>query len=206
MFKSARQILWPRKHRGVRIFIYAVALPCVSVGMYFAVSSSPGSTASSGSAAVANGAVPASPVQPVTPASDLALIPGQPAKVAVWNSGRGGAALAAVSHDFGDALMAHGARQFVEMKQACSKLATAVTTARAMAPIPDAAMQRLYGKALAEMAKGAADCRAAISSHREGVEDLVVHEDTSMLNRAMSLIAAGANDLYHAIGKIKIRP
>ena len=75
-----------------------------------------------------------------------------------------------------------------------------------MAPIPDAAMQRLYDKALAEMAKGAADCRAAISSHREGVEDIVLHQDTVMLNQAMSLIAAGAKDLYHATGKIKIRP
>jgi hypothetical protein len=101
--------------------------------------------------------------------------------------------------------MAHGAGQFVQMRQACSKLATAVRIAQTQAPIPDAAMQKLYAKALTEMAQGAAGCQAAISSHLQGEEDLVVHKDTTMLNRAMSLIAAGAKDLYRATGKIKMR-
>ncbi len=63
-------------------------------------------------------------------------------------------------------------------------------------------MQSLYNKALTEIAGAAADCQSAISSQAEGVEDVVAHENTPMLDRAMSAAVAGAKDLYRATEKI----
>jgi hypothetical protein len=68
-----------------------------------------------------------------------------------------------VTRLFGDALQAEGIRQYFEMKSACVQLAHSVSTAEARPQIPVGAMQMLYGKALAELAKGAADCQAAIT-------------------------------------------
>ena len=68
-----------------------------------------------------------------------------------------------MTHLFGDALQAGADRQYFEMKSACIQLTHGVSTAEAGPQIPVAAMQMLYGKALAELAKGAADCQAAIT-------------------------------------------
>jgi len=75
------------------------------------------------------------------------------ARVAAWDAGHGGAALAALSSQFGNVLQAAGVKQYVPMKRACVQLAAEVAAAQAGPPIPDAAMQRLYAKALADFAR-----------------------------------------------------
>jgi hypothetical protein len=56
--------------------------------------------------------------------------------------------------------MANGGRQYPEMRTACIKLTSAVSTATAAPSIPDTAMQQAYLKALAALKTGAADCLA----------------------------------------------
>ncbi len=203
MFESVRQVLWSRRHHGRRIVAYAVlALLGLSAVTYVTVAGRPGPTASTAAGKLAGTALAVPASQAVGQDSNAALNPSHPAKVAAWDGGHGGRALAVVSAELGDVLMTHDVRQFLEMKQACSKLAAAVTNARAKAPIPDAAMERLYKRALGELATAAADCHAAISYRQNGVEDVVVHENSTLLDRAMAAAVAGAKDLYRGTAKI----
>jgi hypothetical protein len=131
------------------------------------------------------------------------LKPRNPAQVAAWNSGQGGAALAAVSAEVGTVLMTRGAGQFIEMRQACVSLASDVKTVSMQPPIPDTTMQYLYKKALASLAAGAANCEASVSSRLEGDEDNVIHTDPALLNTAISQIDIGFHNLYSATAEIK---
>ena len=121
-----------------------------------------------------------------------------------WQSGRGGKDLAAVSAQFGDALQMAGIRQYSEMERTCIRLAGSVATAEAGPQIPDAAMQTLYAKALAELAKGAADCRAAITSKPNGAESVETHVDATLLHLSISELAAGARDIFRSTAEIEI--
>jgi hypothetical protein len=126
------------------------------------------------------------------------------AAVARWDAGRGGAALAAISSQFGTALQAADVKQYVPMRIACVKLAGKVATAQAGPAIPDAAMQKQYAKALADFAQGADDCKAAISE-RSGDETIVTKVNPAQLHRSLSLIGAGATDLWRATAEIVAR-
>ena len=99
--------------------------------------------------------------------------------------------------------MTHGAHQFVLMKKACAKLATAVTTAQASPAIPDTAMQQEYQVTLTTLATAAAGCQGAISYKPDGDEYVVAQENATTLNQATSALITGAKDLYVATYTIK---
>jgi hypothetical protein len=120
-----------------------------------------------------------------------------------WQSGPGGTRLAAVTRLFGDALQAGGIRQYAMMQSSCTQLANSVSTAEAGPQIPVAAMQTVYGRALAELAKGAGDCQAAISVRSDG-EDAQAAVNATVLKQAKSELAAGARDIFRSTAEIEI--
>ena len=122
--------------------------------------------------------------------------------LAKWDAGPGGAALAQVSGDLGDAIQASGVRQFGPMKQACASLAAAVATAQTARPIPNANIQRSYDQALAQLARAAAKCGAGISLYPTEDQGLQARENPSILHRAESELTAGAEDLDQATADI----
>ena len=123
------------------------------------------------------------------------------AAVARWDA-HGNKALAALSVQFGTVLQSAGVKQYVPMKVACGRLATEAAASRAGPPIPDAAMQELYAKALADFAQGADVCKAAVAEWRIGDETVDTRVNHAQLHRSLSLIAAGATDLYRATAEI----
>lgn len=129
-------------------------------------------------------------------------LPGkQKAQIAAWKSGRGGTALAAVSAQLGSVTQSGAVGKYVEMKAACSSLAASVRTAQAEPPIPVAAMQAMYAQALANLAKGAADCYNAISE--QGQDELTLtHENSALLSASQSALNTGAKELYKATAEI----
>ena len=133
----------------------------------------------------------------------LSLPANMQSRVVAWQSGPGGTHLAAVTHLFGDALQAGADRQYFEMKSACIQLTHGVSTAEAGPQIPVAAMQMLYGRALAELAKGAADCQAAITMKPED-EDVGTKVNATMRQQAESELAAGARDIFRSTAEIEI--
>jgi len=124
-------------------------------------------------------------------------------RVISWQSGPGGTRLAAVTRLFGDALQAGGIRQYVEMKYSCTQLARSVSAAEAGPQIPVAAMQTAYGQALAELAKGAGDCQAAISVRSDG-EDQQAVVTATLFGQSKSELAAGARDIFRSTAEIEI--
>ncbi len=154
------------------------------------------------SSSKAKGKVP-SAAQVAESGGALSLPTSMQSRVIAWQSGPGGAHLAAVTRLFGDALQAGAARQYSEMKSACIELTHSVSTAEAGPQIPVAAMQILYGKALAELAKGAADCQAAITT-TPGDETLVAKVNATLRQQAASELAAGARDIFRSTAEIEI--
>ena len=124
--------------------------------------------------------------------------------VASWHSGAGGRDLTAVSNRLGQALQAGGIKQYPSMRYACTQLASSVATAAAGPRIPDATMQELYAKALTDLAKGAADCRAAISVKATGDETTEANVDTTKLHQSTSELSAGATGVFRATAQIEI--
>jgi hypothetical protein len=124
-------------------------------------------------------------------------------RVTAWQSGPGGTDLAAVTRLFGDTLQAGAHRQYAQMRSACIQLAHGVSTAEAGPQIPVAAMQMLYEKALAELAKGAADCQAAITV-KPGDEELKTNVNATMRQQAAAELAAGARDIFRSTAEIEI--
>ena len=133
----------------------------------------------------------------------LALPKSMQASALKWQSGPGGRDLAAVSSRLGQALQAAGIRQYSQMKSACIQLAASVATAEVGPQIPDATMQKLYAKALAELTKGASDCRSAISSKVNGGV-AGAHVNTAMLYRSTSELSTGATDIFRSTAEIEI--
>lgn len=121
-----------------------------------------------------------------------------------WAAGSGGAALARVSGQLGACAQAGGLQLYLVMKQACTQLSAAVTAAAAGPPIPDAAMQHQYARALATLAAAAGRCRAAISVHGSGGEDITTAVNRALFRRARAELAAGSNELYLATSQIRL--
>lgn len=125
-------------------------------------------------------------------------------RVITWQFGRGGTRLGTISSLFGTALQQRGLRQYPLMKETCTQLAHSVPTAQAGPPIPVAAMQTLYVQALAELAKGAADCQAAITVTPTGDESQQTHVDAALLQQSVSELAAGSRDIFRSTAEIEI--
>jgi hypothetical protein len=119
-----------------------------------------------------------------------------------WTAGPGGQALAAVSSHMGSAMQAAGIKLYAPMKLACAELASDVGTAQAGPPIPDAAMQRLYAKALAGLSTAAADCRSAISV-AQGDEATSVHVNEALLSQSRLEFASVSKVLYQATAQLQ---
>lgn len=215
--KAIRQRI-PVSSRAVAVL--GVALGCVGVGVYFAVSSpSPGQTAAAGnlsgkaghSSASPNGSAVPGPM-PGAPGPGRSMTPARAAdapkplkpaasvssKVKAWGQGSGGAAMTQVTTQSGSALMAHGAGQYPEMLQACRALTKAVQRAEGAPPIPDSAMQKEYSRSLSAFRAGAANCTAAISQHASGVEDTVTDVNKTVLATALKQFGQGQTELYIA--------
>ena len=150
----------------------------------------------------AKGKVP-SPAQAAESAGALRPPANMQSSVLAWQSGPGGTDLAAVTRLFGDALQAEALRQYVDMRIACTQLAHSVSTAEAGPQIPVAAMQTVYGQALTELAKGAADCQAGISIKQED-ETFGTKVNATMRKQAASELAAGARDIFRSTALIEI--
>lgn len=123
-------------------------------------------------------------------------------QVSRWEAGPGGKTLAAVTAQMGYALQAGGARLYFQMKHACASLASDIQTAQAGPAIPDAAMQRMYGKALAKLSQAAATCRSAISL-AAGDESLETHVHAALLKRSQTELAAGSKFLYQGTAEVR---
>jgi len=209
MSSSPRRVFWSRRHPWLWIALWAVvALSVVLAVRPFTGVGKPGSIADAANARDAAAAVQASPspsgAGASTPSpSPSPLQPTSPPSVATWEAGPGGTALGSVSQQLGNVAMAHGVGQFVEMKMACAKLASAVTTAKAGPAIPDAAMQLGYLGALGMFTTAAADCQAAISFKPDGDEYVQTQENTTMLSQATSALTTGSKDLYMATYHIR---
>ena len=133
----------------------------------------------------------------------LPLPPAQKTQATAWAAGSGGAELAAVSSHLGQAMQAGGTRRYVEMRTACGRLASDVKTAQAGPPIPEAAMQALYAKALADLAMGATNCQAAVSQQTDGGEYILAHVNTAILHQSTAALVAGARELFQATAEIQ---
>jgi hypothetical protein len=119
-----------------------------------------------------------------------------------WKVGPGGAALSAVTQQMDAAAQSAGLRVYVQMKLACIGLDASIRRAQAAPPIPDAAMQHLYGRALARLYRAAGYCQQAISEKQEDVEDMAIHVDETLLNRSRSEFAVAFEKLYDATAAI----
>jgi hypothetical protein len=121
-----------------------------------------------------------------------------------WQSGPGGAHLAAVTRLFGDALQTAGERQYWQTRSFCTQLAHSVSAAQAGPQIPVVAMQMVYAQALTELAKGAADCQAAITV-KPGDETVVTKvTNLSEVHQSLSELGAGARDIFRSTAEIEI--
>ena len=149
----------------------------------------------------------ASPISAAKLAASAGALPlpaNKDALVRKWDAGRGGADLARISADYGAVTQSGGIKQYGPMKAACGQLAAAVATAEAGPTIPDAAMQELYAQALAGLARGAADCRAAISVAPDGDETVRTSENPAILHKSTMELADGARAMYRATAQIEI--
>jgi hypothetical protein len=219
------------KRTWLGITLSLIALAGVSAALIAVASggthqaSSGGTSAATGGASAASGSIKAPQVDQAPSSSSgsskaktkvpsaaqvaesggaLSLSASMHSRVVAWQFGPGGTRLAAVSSLFGTALQERGLRQYSQMKYTCIQLAHSVSTAQAGPPIPVAAMQTLYGNALAELAKGAADCQAAITVKPDGDENQDVHVGASLLQQSVSELAAGARDIFRSTAEIEI--
>jgi len=182
-----------------------ILLTCLAVAYILGKGTTPAAVAGrhlpSSAAAAGSHAPSASPAAagPAPRAAPNVTIP-----VVKWNAGPGGAALAVVSGQLGKATQAAGLRLFAVMKQACSKLAAAVSAAKAEPPIPDAARQGEYARALASLAQAAAYCEAGISTRPDGDEAIDTEQNGKLLGQSASAFTAGARELYLATAGIRV--
>jgi hypothetical protein len=133
----------------------------------------------------------------------LTFPPGLRHEIKHWRAGPGGTALAAVTEQLGSVTLSAGARLYATTERACASLASSIEPARAGPPIPDAAMQQLYVKALKELSRTAADCQRAISVAPEGEENIQVHVDKALLHQVLTAFAAESQKLYKATAEIQ---
>lgn len=118
-----------------------------------------------------------------------------------WEAGLGGKALAAVMTQMGSAMQDAGTGLYPTLKVSCAQLVSDIKTARAGPAIPDAAMQRTYGTALAELSRAAANCHQALWTTGVG-EDVDFHVHSTVFNLSRAEFAAGSKMLYNATADI----
>jgi hypothetical protein len=134
----------------------------------------------------------------------LTVQPAHSAAAAKWASGSGGTALTTLSRQLGVVTQSAGAHQYSNMKAACVKLAADVKSAQVASPIPQASMQSRYATGLADLARGAADCQAAISEQTDGDEYVITHENSTLLNQSKAAFAAGAKAMFQGTSEIEV--
>jgi hypothetical protein len=88
------------------------------------------------------------------------------------------------------------------MRRYCTALAAAVQDAGKAPSIPDAAMQQLYTQSLNALKQGATDCMAGIAETFD-LEEANVHVNHAAVDRAMSELGVGVNDLYIATSALR---
>jgi hypothetical protein len=138
---------------------------------------------------------------------DKAVVPlpaGHRSAVSAWAAGRGGSALSSLTVQLSDVTQLGGSGMFATMKQECGVLAADVASAQAAAPIPDAAMQAAYVRALSQVDRGASTCRSAITSWPEGNEDIQTHVNQPLLHSALASLASGARQLYLSTQQVRM--
>jgi hypothetical protein len=118
-----------------------------------------------------------------------------------WEAGPGGKALAAVITQMGSAMQYAGTGLYPTLKVSCTQLVSDIETARAGPAIPDAAMQRTYGRALAELSRAAANCHRALWTTGVG-EDVDFHVHSTVFNLSRAEFAAGSKLIYNATADI----
>jgi hypothetical protein len=158
----------------------------------------PGPPAKQGSPAKQEVAASAAPPQ----TGPKPLQPSDPGAISSW-SAAGGKALAHVSTQSENVLAARAARNYPQMLRYCTALATAVQDAQNAPPIPDAAMQQMYTQSLSALKQGATDCMAGIAVHHEDLEEPDVNVNHATVDRAMSELGTGVNDLYVATSALR---
>lgn len=125
-----------------------------------------------------------------------ALPPSDPAPVKTWNSGPGGQALAAVTVESGDTLMANAVGQYANMLGYCKALSVAAGNSESAAPIPDAVMQAKYAAAVSLFKLAAGNCTAGIRVVPDGVEDTITDVNHADVNRAATELSSAMSALY----------
>lgn len=151
----------------------------------------------SGTAGAKPGPVTTTPIPP-TPEQQAAGIhvpTALAAELRSWNTGSAGRALSQITTEVGTALQSSGRKSYVTMKSACGNLATSISAAGTLAPIPDATMQGQYSSALTALAKAAADCRSAISTQPAGDEYVRATTNPTVLQLAQSELSSGIKSL-----------
>jgi hypothetical protein len=130
------------------------------------------------------------------------LQPSDPAAINSW-SPAGGKALAHVTTQSENVLAARTASNYPQMLGYCTALATAVQDAENAPPIPDAAMQQMYTQSLNALKQGASDCMAGITEHHADLEEPDITVNHATVDRAMSELGTGVNDLYVATSALR---
>jgi hypothetical protein len=130
------------------------------------------------------------------------LQPSDPAAISSW-SAAGGKALAHVTTQSENVLAARTARNYAQMLRSCTALAAAVQEAENAPPIPDTAMQQMYAQSLNALKQGATDCMAGITEHHEDLEEAQIAVNQAEVDRAMSQLGVGVNDLYTATSALR---
>jgi hypothetical protein len=214
-----------RLPRWARVTTSAVAVVAVGValGLVFTTGGGPAHSAASGGGSTGDGKT----VSKLLGGAHRALPPGAKAstlggaaavarsagalplperlvrQAVAWRNGRGGTLLAAVSSEYGSVTQAGGMKQYATMRYNCEQLASGVSAAQAGPRIPDAAMQKLYARALSELAVAASHCRAAISQQPDGDESIETHENPQLFKLTNAELATGSRDLYRATAEIQ---
>jgi hypothetical protein len=218
--RTSRFSLPRHKRAWLGITLSLVALAGVSAAL-IAIVGGGSHQATSGGTSAGSGSIDASPVNQVPNSSSktkskvpsaaqvaesggaLSLPTNMQSRVIAWQLGPGGTHLTAVTRLFGDALQAGGLRQYVNMRNACAQLANSVSAAEAGPQIPVAAMQTVYGQALTELSRGAANCHAAIIVS-PGDEQVQTNVRTALLRQAKSELGAGAKAIFRSTALIEI--
>jgi hypothetical protein len=163
-----------------------------------------GRNAAGKAAASATGAPNTQPTQttttpiPPTPEQQAAAVHVPSALAAAlrtWNTGSAGRALSQITGEVGTALQSSGTKSYNTMKSACSSLATSISAAGSLAPIPDTTMQGQYSAALSGLAKAASDCRSAITVTPDGDEYVRTTTNATVLQLALTELSSGIKSL-----------
>jgi len=64
-------------------------------------------------------------------------------------------------------------------------------------------MQQMYAQSLNALKQGATDCMAGITEHHEDLEEAQIAVNQAEVDRAMSQLGVGVNDLYTATSALR---